>query len=56
LTACWADGGIGQFTVRKYGDSEFIIDLNHNETSGQTHILASINWLIQHGTFRPARR
>ncbi len=37
------------FTVWKYGSAEFIFDLNHNETSGQTGILASINWLISHG-------
>jgi hypothetical protein len=37
------------FTVWKYGDSEFIFDLDHNEKSGQTHILASLNWLISHG-------
>jgi hypothetical protein len=37
------------FTVWKWGSSEFIFKLNHNETSGQTHILASINWLIEHG-------
>jgi hypothetical protein len=38
-----------QFTVWKYGSSEYIFKLNHNETSGETHVLASINWLIQHG-------
>jgi len=38
-----------QFSVWKYGNSEFIFDLNHNETSGSTHILASIAWLVQHG-------
>lgn len=37
------------FSVWKYGSSEFIFDLNHNETSGQTHILTSIDWLMQHG-------
>jgi hypothetical protein len=37
------------FTVWKYGSAEFIFDLNHNETSGQTAILASIDWLISHG-------
>jgi len=37
------------FTVWKFGSSEFIFKLNHNETSGQTHILASIEWLIKHG-------
>jgi hypothetical protein len=36
------------FSVWKYGDSEFIFDLDHNETSGQTHILASLSWLINH--------
>jgi hypothetical protein len=37
------------FSVWKYGSSEFIFDLNHNETSGQTNVLTSINWLIKHG-------
>ena len=37
------------FTVWHYGASEFIFDLNHNETSGQTNVLASIDWLISHG-------
>lgn len=37
------------FNVWKYGSSEFIFDLNHNESSGQTHILASIRWLMKHG-------
>jgi hypothetical protein len=37
------------FTVWKYGSTEFIFDLNHNEKSGQTHILASVDWLIGHG-------
>jgi hypothetical protein len=36
------------FTVWKYGGTEFIFALDHNEQSGQTHILASINWLIAH--------
>jgi hypothetical protein len=36
------------FTVWKYGNSELIFDLNHNEQSGETHILASIDWLIKH--------
>jgi len=36
------------FTVWKYGGTVFIFKLNHNETSGQTAILASINWLISH--------
>ena len=36
------------FTVWSYG-SEFIFDLNHNETAGSTHILSSIDWLIKHG-------
>jgi hypothetical protein len=35
--------------VWKYGSSEFIFSLNHNETSGQTNILASITWLMSHG-------
>jgi hypothetical protein len=37
------------FTVWKFGSSEFIFDLNHNETKGSTHILSSIAWLVQHG-------
>jgi hypothetical protein len=37
------------FTVWKSGSSEFIFKLNHNETSGQTHILTSVYWLIKHG-------
>ena len=37
------------FSVWKYGSSEFIFDLNHNETSGGTHILASVHWLMKHG-------
>jgi hypothetical protein len=36
------------FNVWKNG-SEYIFDLNHNETSGETHILSSIYWLIRHG-------
>lgn len=36
------------FTVWKNG-SEYIFDLNHNETSGETHVLSSIEWLISHG-------
>lgn len=38
-----------QFGVYKYGSSEFIFDLNHNETTGRTNILASIEWLMKHG-------
>jgi hypothetical protein len=37
------------FSVWKFGGSEFIFDLDHNETSGTTHILASISWLMRHG-------
>ncbi len=37
------------FSVWRYGSSEFIFCLNHNEKSGQTHVLASIGWLISHG-------
>jgi hypothetical protein len=37
------------FTVWKYGRTEFDFVLTHNETSGETNILASINWLISHG-------
>jgi len=36
------------FTVWRYGRTDFIFKLNHNETSGQTAILASIKWLISH--------
>lgn len=40
---------LGQhFSVWTYGGSEFIFDLNHNETSGETDVLASIDWLIAH--------
>jgi hypothetical protein len=35
------------FTVWKNG-TEYIFDLNHNETHGSTHILASLEWLIRH--------
>ena len=31
------------------GGSTYTFALNHNETSGVTHILASIQWLIGHG-------
>ncbi len=31
-----------------HGGTDFTFLLNHNETSGVTHILASINWLINH--------
>jgi hypothetical protein len=37
------------FSVWKFGKSEFIFNLDHNEKSGQTHVLASIEWLIKHG-------
>lgn len=37
-----------RFTVWR-GGSTFSFVLNHNETSGVTHILASIQWLIGHG-------
>ena len=36
------------FNVWKYGSTEFIFALNHNETSGHTHILASLGWLMRH--------
>lgn len=36
------------FTVYRNG-TEFIFALNHNETHGKTHILASIAWLMRHG-------
>lgn len=37
------------FSVWKFGSSEFIFDLDHNEKSGQTHMLSSIHWLMNHG-------
>jgi hypothetical protein len=37
------------FSVWKYGSNEFIFDLNHNETTGQTNVLTSIDWLMNHG-------
>lgn len=37
-----------RFTVWHGGDSYTFV-LNHNETSGVMHILASIQWLIAHG-------
>lgn len=37
-----------KFSVWKYSDGEFVFDLNHNETSGQTNVLGSATWLIQH--------
>jgi len=37
------------FKVWKYGGSEFIFDLTHNEATGGTNILGSIDWLIGHG-------
>lgn len=40
---------LGQhFSVWRYGGSEFIFDLNHNEASGQTDILGAAEWLIHH--------
>jgi hypothetical protein len=38
-----------RFSVWKYGSSEFIFSLNHNETTGTTNILASLEWLMKHG-------
>jgi hypothetical protein len=38
-----------QFTIYRYGSSEYIFDLNHNEQSGKTHVLSSIEWLMNHG-------
>lgn len=35
-----------EFSVWTYGGSEFIFALNHNEASGQTDILSSVEWLI----------
>lgn len=37
------------FGVWRFGSSEFIFNLNHNETSGKTHILSGIRWLVSHG-------
>jgi len=37
------------FSVWKYGSTEFIFSLNHNETTGKTNILTSIEWLMKHG-------
>jgi hypothetical protein len=36
------------WTVYK-NDSEFIFKLDHNETSGTTHVLPAIRWLMGHG-------
>ena len=38
----------GQHFSVWHGGTDFTFLLNHNETSGVTHILASINWLINH--------
>jgi hypothetical protein len=37
-----------QFALWRSGTT-FTFALNHNETSGQTHILAALQWLIGHG-------
>ncbi len=37
-----------RFAIWQNG-TEFIFALNHNETSGQTNILSSARWLIDHG-------
>ncbi|MGH3159448.1 MAG: hypothetical protein ACRDNF_23130 [Streptosporangiaceae bacterium] len=37
------------FAVWRYGSSEYIFSLNHNEMSGKTNILASAEWLMKHG-------
>jgi hypothetical protein len=42
-----------QFSVWKYGSSEFIFSLNHNETTGKTNILASLEWLMTRGYVPP---
>jgi hypothetical protein len=39
----------GQRFALWYGGITYTFVLNHNETSGVTHILASIQWLIDHG-------
>jgi hypothetical protein len=36
------------WTIYK-NDSEFIFKLDHNETSGATHVLPAIHWLMNHG-------
>jgi hypothetical protein len=40
---------LGQKFAVWESDSTFTFALNHNETSGQTHILAALQWLIGHG-------
>jgi hypothetical protein len=40
-----------RFAVWRSG-SYYAFVLNHNETTGRTHILASIRWLIHHGYLR----
>src|SRR5215472_17216660 len=38
----------GQHFAVWHGGTDFSFVLNHNETSGVTHILAAIRWLIRH--------
>jgi len=38
----------GQHFAVWHGGTDYTFALNHNETTGVTHILASINWLIAH--------
>lgn len=39
--------------VYRYGSSEYIFNLPGHETSGETHILSAIRWMIAHG-YAPA--
>jgi Glycosyl hydrolase family 12 len=43
----------GQHFALWYGGNDYTFALNHNETSGVTNILASIQWLIRHGYLSP---
>lgn len=42
-----------RFAVWRSGNDYFAFVLDHNETSGITHMLASIRWLISHGLLKP---
>lgn len=39
----------GQHFAVWHGGTDYTFALDHNETSGMTHILAAIHWLISHG-------
>jgi hypothetical protein len=41
------------FAVWRSGNDYFAFVPDHNETSGITHMLASIRWLISHGLLKP---